>query len=562
MPPIPKPIQSFGLGELLDAILQALNESQQGEQGPTGATGATGPTGPSGLQGATGPQGVTGPSGGPTGPTGPSGATGPTGVSGASGAPGGPTGATGPAGPIGATGATGPGGDAVLVFSPLNYGAVGDGIHDDSNAVIAAMDAAAAAGDGIVWFGPLANGLPANYLLTEEFVLPVSSNPSIYQPFTSNIYTASGITWAGPAISANPRGDAPVGATQITYKTTTSQTMILGFGEGSFTMKNITWVDKSPSNVNNAVAYFTNTVPTIEGNTFVGNNTFTSCGTDVIFLGSATATSANGSSNAIFQGYGASITNNRCQGIRRLLYASTAANGLWVWNNNMYNTCGTNLALDAPIVLIGTSSFPISGCVIGANTLEMTGGNTSGGTQQNGYAYGISCYRASRNTFVGNGIWDVAGSTSFVAGLFFDLYSTGNIVIEGEREPGYLWATGYTEGQTCTRAQAQVLANSPTIIGTPIEVENGGQFVQAFYQSVTTNSGGDADLVFPVAFLNSVSSVQATIYGGTGGDSRVCWVGQIFDMQTSACGVYIQAPAGSPANENATFTLSCTAWGT
>lgn len=161
----------------------------QGITGPTGATGLTGATGPTGAAGSVGPTGPTGPIGfiGPVGPTGPMGigATGPTGPTGSTGSTGaigptgptGPLGLSGPTGPTGATGAIGPTGangsgtpsgsngqiqyNAAGVFgaspnltfdgtslrftslsvdtrtalqyvTPQMYGAVGDGIADDT----------------------------------------------------------------------------------------------------------------------------------------------------------------------------------------------------------------------------------------------------------------------------------------------------------------------------------------------------------------------------------------------------------------------------------------------
>ena len=158
----------------------------QGATGPTGAggsgggTGATGATGSAGIQGATGATGVQGSQGitGVTGPTGTSGSIGQTGATGSSGAVGqtgvtGATGATGQQGATGSTGAVGPTGAAGFsiidqpgiarykrpigsptgsfvyqitrdVFNVKDYGAVGNGIDDDTAAINAAVAAVCA----------------------------------------------------------------------------------------------------------------------------------------------------------------------------------------------------------------------------------------------------------------------------------------------------------------------------------------------------------------------------------------------------------------------------------
>lgn len=155
---------------LLLAGFVRVETAQKGPTGPTGATGRTGATGSSGTgstgatgatgsgsTGATGATGATGNPGGNTGGTGSTGNTGSTGSTGSTGTTGntgagiaGTTGATGSTGPTGATtgntgatgttgntGATGATGASTTDYLYLkrDYGAVGDGVTDDTSAV-------------------------------------------------------------------------------------------------------------------------------------------------------------------------------------------------------------------------------------------------------------------------------------------------------------------------------------------------------------------------------------------------------------------------------------------
>lgn len=174
---------------------------EEGALGNTGYTGATGPTGSTGATGATGPTGAT------VGSTGATGATGPTG-------PGG--GATGP------TGATGPAGGSNC-FNPFDYGAVGDGVTDDTAAFQAAIDAAFAAGGGTVCI-PVALYYFAGTLDLEHNVALVGQLPGPFE------------------IAVDPIAAGPIAPTMMVTDNGSAFITQVGSGLGNNVIENLLFV--------------------------------------------------------------------------------------------------------------------------------------------------------------------------------------------------------------------------------------------------------------------------------------------------------------------------------
>jgi hypothetical protein len=157
-------------------FVQGITPTGSGPTGPAGPTGPSGgPPGPTGSSGPTGPSGATGPSGGPPGPTGPGGPTGPSGAT---------TLPTGPSGYAytgnGAVAATFQGflqtgsgattrtwqSKAADIFSVKDFGAVGNGVTNDTTAIQNAINAAS----GVLYF-PAGSYLVNSLTLKEGLIL-------------------------------------------------------------------------------------------------------------------------------------------------------------------------------------------------------------------------------------------------------------------------------------------------------------------------------------------------------------------------------------------------------
>lgn len=212
--------------------------------GPPGPTGPTGPI--STVPGPTGPTGPTGSNGppGPSGPTGPSGLPGPSGPSGPSGLP---STNPGPPGPTGPTGPSGPaGGSGVLVS---DFGAVGDGVTDDTTSIQNAINYAQARGMTVELVGG------KTYKITSTLTLQhgrnisdgqvyharlKGNNATIYPVISSGSYAIKVVPRCTFANRGTGRGIADIEISNIYFENGTTS-HALKIGETGFWCDNFAW---------------------------------------------------------------------------------------------------------------------------------------------------------------------------------------------------------------------------------------------------------------------------------------------------------------------------------
>jgi hypothetical protein len=463
-----------------------------------------------------------------------------------------------------------------LVFNVLDYGSgVGLGTAADQAAVAGAITAAVNAGGGIVWF-------PVGvYLLTETINLPVSTTETTApgNPPETAIYLMPPIRLTGAGGNAMPRGDAPTYGPIIQFKPSEEATMFNGVGEGTLEVDHLSFQDITPSygasGVYNANLFFyvNNTTTNIHDCAFQGNNELTYACTDLIRYGpvnGAPGVTGNprGDVGGIYQGQSSRLVNNSCTGMRHLALLYLDAADVLISGNSMYNTCGTNLASDAPIILAGP------GCcanLIEQNDFELGTFTTIDGVitrEPNGYAYAVMFYQAFQNVSLNNAIGDPyinpsapSSYPSAQAAYWFEecSYTNGyptfdsgayqNTIIESGRilqpNPAYIpWGAGYTVAQQNDRAHMQNISGGAggVIVGPELEAGDALFYMQAGTVYTGIGAGGRGVVNFPAFFPNGVVSVVVTSNGlVNGADSDINWIGQVFSVSQSGFEFYLNA---------------------
>ena len=322
------------------------------------------------------------------------------------------------------------------------YGAVGDGVTDDSVAVIAAIAACYAGNGGIVWFPP------GTYLILSQLLIPNDAASVPNQP-------SMRLTGSGPSMGyATSGNEAPHGGSILDLRNNAATAKIDTRGDGYLEIDGLTLADFGSDAA--AFVFTTNTVLHIHDCSFYGTakaNSTTSAPNDAIILG-GTGTTTDGTATAPFQGYGTVIESVYFDNIKRAVLGQTYCNGVQICNNTIAQSCGfiTGGAIEFTGVIDG---FCV-GDYIAGNLIEVYY-----------YKYGINCTAYTEDfSIISNNIYDNIGVTT--AAIHFGPTAIFNMVILGWN-PGDLTPV-LDEAGVSTVISAQ--QNVPSIFSQPVTFTN------------------------------------------------------------------------------------------
>jgi hypothetical protein len=275
-----------------------------------------------------------------------------------------------------------------------DYGAVGDGTTDDSNAVINAIAAAVAAGGGTIYFPT------GTYRITSQLVIPNDGGSPPYQ---------KPIRLLGAGAHYSPLAHTPNGGSILDLRSTTSPAKIETLGFGLLEITGLTLEDTTDGTTD--FIHTTNTTLFIKGVSFYGKTAIAPT-QDAIVMG-GTVAHTGGASTDGFQGYGTVIDANFFQKIRRGVYGKTYTNGIVVTNNSWWTQCGGAAAIESDGAGDNNAGWYISG-----NLIEETN-----------YTYAIKLTKSNGFVMVGNNFYDATGTTT--AHYRFEAAAYYNTIVSG-----------------------------------------------------------------------------------------------------------------------------------
>jgi len=247
--------------------------------------------------------------------------------------------------------------------------------------------------------------LPSGTIRVDSQVVVSNDGASTYPRQKAMVWVGTG-AYTDPVGGSGPYPDlTAIGGTILDLRYTgggSSLPKIDTRGKGVFESTGITYTDQGTSS--NPFIKTTNTTLNFHQNAFVGNpsKAGVTCNQDVFILGGLDVSVAGASGpDAAFQGYGTVIKDNYFARIRRATLLQAWCNGTVIRDNNIWISCGSNLAGGAAIELNpGSTSGVICGNGVIANTIEAAN-----------YPYPIKMDYATGNTISGNSFYDPSATT-------------------------------------------------------------------------------------------------------------------------------------------------------
>ena len=288
----------------------------------------------------------------------------------------------------------------------FNFGAIGNGVADDTTAIQNAINSACAvSGTGGTVYFPSPS---VKYLITGQITIPNDGAATPKQ---------NGCSLVGDSATFSGQITMPIGGTilEMTYNGA-GVAKIDTRGIGLLSIRGLVLSDQSGSA--KPFLQTTNTTVQIDNSACIGSKTGTAADQDCFIFGGTTG-AIDGTSNAGFQGYGSHIVGTFFQKIRRALLCQVYCNGVSFDKNWIGHLAGSNLVGGAAVELNGSTISTVGGNSITSNTIEAAN-----------YVYMTKCvYLCQKNLFVFNGFYDPTGTTT--ATHRFEDNSSFNMVIVG-----------------------------------------------------------------------------------------------------------------------------------
>jgi hypothetical protein len=373
------------------------------------------------------------------------------------------------------------------VFTPEQFGAVGDGATDDYAAINAAINAAYNARGGTVFFGP------KTYRCNSVIVVPNDGSTAKATPGQSTItLLGSGSGWAGLYLARG--SDTP--ATVLDLRGSSADGLLQTHGTGYLEISGVQFANGGSTANTSPFVKTTNTTVNIHDCAFFGARSLTgsACVQDGIILGGTTRSYGSGADFA-FGGYGSVVRRNFFSSIRTAVRCNVWAESNVIDYNMISTECGGTAA-----IILDTTSTPgtmttdvphLSGNILSSNRIAITN-----------YTYGVLAKGNVRRTMAfGNTFWDNSLSTCLAA------YRTDTV--SGDAAGGQFTIFGaYNE--------APALLSDPVGQSAAYNVDNnyGTTFwngAATFHANVAIDSGGQLSVT-----NTAVSAVLAGVGGGSG----------------------------------------------